>query len=789
MDGPTGDNLTRATGTDELLTALRGGDRGRAARALAAVEPPPGAAQLRSLAEGLMRRRRWADAEWLFGQIPNLDCGADPAAAMKRRLCRNLAALERHRPDVYRKVIDAPMGNGDVAIGAAADNLPTILARRSDGTMIGLSPAGRPLAAVAQSFAQLKPVLDRGQAIALCGLGDGYLLAALAQDKRPLFLSQEQPVLLVEPQPQLLLHGLMIHDYTGPAGPIEQPRFRWLIGPGWKAELEASLESDPFAGCPAVTVGQALDAAAIQAKLQSVVAAIGERDARHKAEVETYYATVDRREVAGLFGPNPPRRPRVLLVTTRFSTVLQFATRDAADGFAQNGWDTHVLIEPSPAHRLYRHAIRRVLAEFKPDLVFQIDHLRQEHEDLFPPNLPFACWVQDHLPNLMNEQAGRSVGPTDFLLTDAALTYVNTYAYPRSQLIALSKLTTLPPLRSTADERRGDDLVFVSNASGVPDQLLADVANSVRAGPERDFAASCGRRIIDHYATGGSLDTYVDVCDVVRNVAASWGSSRLLTDDGFHALARKLTHPLNDALYRQQALRWAAAVADELGISLALYGKGWERHPEFARFARGPVAYGEALQDLTRRSRINLQVVPYLCLHQRLLDGIAAGGFFLVRRHPADAAPQALLNLIDKHIGPGARSLKQVQVSMPPPMRERLEALLTQSRPSLCGMGTEDPIEALRDWQEAGLLDAPGGAGMVLPRLEDTSFTNATTLRAAVERFIGNADERQAVVEQQRQSVAKRLTYAAGMRRVAHRIGEILVRTVAVPSQQARFAA
>ena len=42
------------------------------------------------------------------------------------------------------------------------------------------------------------------------------------------------------------------------------------------------------------------------------------------------------------------------------------------------------------------------------------------------------------------------------------------------------------------------------------------------------------------------------------------------------------------------------------------------------------------LEDLTRRSRINLQIVPFITLHQRLLDGLVAGGFFLVRDNPAD---------------------------------------------------------------------------------------------------------------------------------------------------------
>ena len=787
MTEPTPYN-TLASCTDELLTALRAGERDRAGRALAAVEPPPGAEQLsaflRPLAEGLMRRRRWADAEWAFSQIPDLG-RADPAAAMKRRLARNLAALETHRPAVYRQLVNLPPDDSFV-VASAPTGLPTVAARRADGSLLSLSPGHDPLAAVARATHELKPVLDAGQALALCGAGDGYLLAALARDRRALFLGMEQPVLLIEPQPRALLACLMIHDYAGAGGPIEQPRFRWFVGPGWAKELEADLAADPFAGFPGATVGQSIDAAAVTAELQTVLAAVAGQDRRAKADVEAYYAATDQREQAALFGPNPPRRPRVLLLTTRFSTVLQYATRDAAAGFERAGWEPRVLIEPSPAHRLYRHGIRRALAEFKPDLVFQLDHLRHEHEDLFPPNLPFACWVQDHLPNLMNGRAGRSVGPTDFVLTDAASTYVGSYGYPKGQCIALSKLTTPPPTEAVIRPLHPpgqDDLIFVSNASRPPQTILDELLAAIPSPADRDLAAECGRRLIESYAGGGSLATYPEVVALVREAATDLNARP--TEDGAHALARRLTHPLNDALYRQQALRWAADAADRLGLTLALYGKGWEQHPDFARYARGPVEYGDALRDLTRRSAINLQVVPYLCLHQRLLDGIAAGGFFLVRRHPADVAPQAMLDLLEEYVGPGVGSLGQTRAKVPPPARDRFESLLRECRRCLCSTGTEDPIEMIRAWQEAELLVAGEG---VLPHSGDVSFADAESLRRLVGRFARDAAAREAVVRAQWLSVERRLTYAAGMGRVARQIGEKLLKSVPAPQPVVRAA-
>src|SRR3954470_1406942 len=107
-----------------------------------------------------------------------------------------------------------------------------------------------------------------------------------------------------------------------------------------------------------------------------------------------------------------------MVVTTRFSTVLQYSSRDSADAFARLGWDTKLLIEPSPSHGLNRIAIRAALAEFKPDLGFLIDHLRQESGTSSPPELPVICWVQDHLSNLTSADVARTIARRDFVLTN-----------------------------------------------------------------------------------------------------------------------------------------------------------------------------------------------------------------------------------------------------------------------------------------------------------------------------------------------------------------------------------
>jgi hypothetical protein len=100
----------------------------------------------------------------------------------------------------------------------------TVAIEQDSGEMISLSPRNDPVANVLHTLSRIAP----GPPVALCGLADGWVLSALAEFA--------QPVILIEPDPHLLLMTLFIHDYAGPHGPIRQDRFHWLIGPNWKKQ-------------------------------------------------------------------------------------------------------------------------------------------------------------------------------------------------------------------------------------------------------------------------------------------------------------------------------------------------------------------------------------------------------------------------------------------------------------------------------------------------------------------------------------------------------------------------
>src|SRR5262249_40442742 len=161
-------------------------------------------------------------------------------------------------------------------------------------------------------------------------------------------------------------------------------------------------------------------------------------------------------------------------------------------------------------------------------------------------------------------------GPRDFVFTAAGSHFTNCHGYPRKQIVDLPNLGRVPvrPASWTSD---GDDLVYVSNwsrpASVVYDEVIAEANTS----PElRTIVAAAADRIMAVYDRGGSLATHHDVRLLMLEAQTAVGvaiSDPVLADSVVNILFDRL----NNTLYRQQAIDWAAELAEQSGLTLALY--------------------------------------------------------------------------------------------------------------------------------------------------------------------------------------------------------------------------
>ena len=168
----------------------------------------------------------------------------------------------------------------------------------------------------------------------------------------------------------------MLHDLSDTDGPIRSSRIQWCVGPDWQDQLKTILKKDSYLPPPTIMIQLTPEGRSVtqEAKrLYHEVEAVG-KPAYDEAIAD--YESRTTEQWAEILRGRAGRPPRVLLVTSRFTTVLQHATRDAAEAFEHLGWETRLLIEPSAYQRLTTWCVEQVLSEFRPDLVFVIDHLR-----------------------------------------------------------------------------------------------------------------------------------------------------------------------------------------------------------------------------------------------------------------------------------------------------------------------------------------------------------------------------------------------------------------------------
>lgn len=710
-----------------------------------------------------MREQNWAGAIEALSPFES----QDPAAACQARLCRNLKAMQQHRSTALAELLSAPRLTTCEVVPTGSGLLTISQSAKGRSPMI-LTPGGEPGQALSALWAVLEKQCDQQRTLALCGIGDGYIAAKLSDRALDHPLGLQQVIHLIEPHVEVLWHAFMIHDFTHEDGLIASPRFHWWIGPDWQREFEQTMRDQLTIPPPEVPVRNSIDQDVIDAALRASIDELVTIENRWADRLDRMYAHRTGSEFAQLMRGGSGRAPRLLMLTTRFSTVLQHSARDLCRAFESLGWRVHMPIEPGDHHRNTRRKLLRDLLDFEPDLVMQIDHLRHEHGRMFPAALPFACWIQDDLPNLTSRSAGAKIGPRDFVLTASERVYISDYGYPQEQCVHFTKQTHWQDTITPAVQRRDwlHDISYVSNASQQPSEIAATLpAQMCRQVPLQRLAAAVCDRILNAYDQGEVLYAVGQVRALLAEESKQVGVA-LNDEDLASSMAIRIFASLNNALHRQQALSWTAEIVREKGWSLGLYGSGWEAHPTLGAFARGSVAYGSALADITARSKVNLQIVPYSCIHQRLLDGLSAGGFFLIRRHPMDTLASEFV----KRAGP----LLNASINDVSKLRSRMEndedrAWLDdwmQRYDLFDDHRGVDPVQTLA----ANRADNRGFVYEPFPDYEATAFGSRAELAAQLERFLNEDESRDAVCQRQRTFVKSHFTYEASLTRAIERM-------------------
>ncbi|MFH1419652.1 MAG: hypothetical protein ABII12_15360, partial [Planctomycetota bacterium] len=312
-------------------------------------------------------------------------------------------------------------------------------------------------------------------------LGDhlGVLFEGVCAGTNKMFMTFRPRVYLVEPDVQMI--GALLHVAESMDSLCEE-RATIFVGADWLEELCGLLRDSADRAIPEYIVQAPNVEPAEQGRLVGALRDLttGRERAGHEivGTVWKHYEGLDRAHWHSRYGTAAGSALRILGLTSRFTTVLQYSMRDLKAAFERLGCEFRLLIEPNDHDLLPPVRTAEVIEAFRPDMVLAIDHLRAEYEAVVPTEVPFVCWIQDRMPSLFRTEAGRGVGPFEFVIGHGFPECLTQYEYPAERFWPCV-IPTDPDRMVVPDERPDDiepyrcDVMYATNAAATPAELHA----------------------------------------------------------------------------------------------------------------------------------------------------------------------------------------------------------------------------------------------------------------------------------------------------------------------------
>jgi len=329
---------------------------------------------------------------------------------------------------------------------------------------------------------------------------------------------------------------------------------------------------------------------------------------------------------------------RVLLRVSRYTSYLQYCIRDMAEGFRQLGHEVFIETEKENAGTGINWDLEiRNLAEFLPDIIFVIGHLRSGLTTT-PPNIPVVTWVQDPLKRIFFAEEGSLSAHHDFIYSISTkwqkeLSAKPAYSQQNIRLLPMLANTELYhplPILKKYDVSYVNHLnitePFIEAYSATPDNDLSEEGLFHRKFLQ--FTDTLSVDSLSHYTA--------NFFTLSREFWEGFLKFSELKIDGMALTPYDLLPKLT--LVMRVRILTPLLKSD---IQIALFGNGWDKHPWFQHLAMGPVQNGRELNLLINETRISLNICPDISFHNRVPELAAAKAFFLSR----DIGPDDLMPL------------------------------------------------------------------------------------------------------------------------------------------------
>jgi len=390
------------------------------------------------------------------------------------RFAANLEGLVKRYPELTQKLENfAPKRTYHILPTADAIQLGA-----SNGP--GITPIQHTLspAAAKNLVRQLYPTAHCNQPVLIVGEDMGWLWNSiyLLPCQSPVAPGHRPPLFFLIKDIERLWVTLHIHDWRAM---LADHRIRLFVGDDAMDQFRQSLVNDPACPAPRISVrvdpmlwsgSPTLDEILAESQTQTSRAFI-----RCNEQSRIAYSGVSVESIAARLHGGQPLK--ILGITSRYTTFLQYSMRDWLKSFERLGHTTRLVIEEHDHQMCNTLSIASACSQFQPDLIVIIDHYRKELGGM-PEQAPVVMWVQDALPNIFRPEAGAAQGPLDYAIGFARMRMIHEFGYPADRympaVVGCDEERFHPqPLSMQEQGAYGCDISFVSHASTPADMLLS----------------------------------------------------------------------------------------------------------------------------------------------------------------------------------------------------------------------------------------------------------------------------------------------------------------------------
>jgi hypothetical protein len=368
----------------------------------------------------------------------------------------------------------------------------------------------------------------------------------------------------------------------------------------------------------------------------SEIAAERLRDINEKrAFVQQVVSKYNREYYKKLF-TGDPSNIRILFYTSRFTRVVQYATRDMLKACQDRGITCELLIEESDLQQAGSEALIEKIAQFQPNVIFRINFFKLDYPDI-PENMLFITWMQDPGDHIYSVDFAQKFAWNDFAIALPAWgnVMIATGFEPARLLYQKVPIDTdiFFPRELSASEQEfyGADVAMPANYN-IPGCQLIDLARrSVSAEIRESFIAV----LIDVYdalsyqADAGILIHSSKQCvEIIREACAT--AMLNLAENIIDYIAEQLFLYIYYIIQRRTTLKWVI----DAGFQLKLWGLGWDKDLIFKEYNKGILKHGPDLAKMFSATKIILASCSHQTGHARVFEALACGALPMLRYVP-----------------------------------------------------------------------------------------------------------------------------------------------------------